>query len=30
MPTATGRIVVMQEGRFRLVTDQGQAKLFLR
>src|SRR5581483_5375475 len=29
VPTTTGRIVVVQEGRFRLITDRGQARLFL-
>ncbi len=29
MPTVTGRVVVVQESRFRLITDGGQAKLFL-
>ena len=29
MPTITGRIVVVQESRFRLINDAGQARLFL-
>ena len=29
MRTVTGSIVVVQENRFRLVTDEGRAKLFI-
>ncbi len=29
MPVAVGKVVVVQEGRFRLISDDGRAHLFL-